>query len=83
MSKSQLHLCLRVLKRLLILQGSYFKAGVEKEGRAGGPGPWVPILAPHWLLNSASLGSRSCSSWEAMSSRLGTAEGERAVNVSP
>lgn len=64
-------------------RGPTSKQGWRRRAVLEAQGCGFPILAPHWLLNSASLGSRSCSSWEAMSSRLGTAEGERAVNVSP
>lgn len=40
-------------------KGSYFKAGVEKEGRAGGPGLWVPhpgtTLASEFCISRVSV----------------------------
>ena len=70
-------------RRLLISQGVWLQSrrGTEKaespRGRAGGPRPWVPATARLWLPISA------CPLWPLylwrVGSRLGTAEGERAV----
>ena len=46
-------------RRLLISQGVWLQSRGRTEkvestrGRAGGPRPWVPATAPHWLPNSA------------------------------
>ena len=88
-SHSGIFLCPGLLPRgLLLAQGVWLQSrgarekAESAEGRAGGPRPWVPATALHWLLNSACLLLPPCLFiFGGMGSRLGIAEEKELFNL--